>query len=318
MDRSLRHRIRSRLSGLQSENGETLFEQLCGEVARRRIHANIQMASFVAGHGDKGRDFENVPGHHKNLVGSRGQEDGLKPDDSLVGACTLGRSDVPGKIRGDVATIHDEGPKPDHIYHFCETDFPTAQQVNLRNWCERTYGTRLHILTGKTLADWLSAPDLQSVASGLLEVASIPDPVCPLHPSCPDIARDCVQPVGCAAPYASISQDRSGQSLTAFADVPAVASILEQLHPFRARLVRQALSVSDIEAVTTVWNSLPVPDQVALAILDLAVLCARRKLLEDLIPECNWSELLPPLERDKLVFKTDGGFYRVDSALRSA
>ncbi len=134
MDPSLRHRIRYRLSTLQSDNGETLFEQVCAELARRRIHVNIKMSSFVAGHGDKGRDFENVPGQDADLVGAKGREDGLEPDDSCVGACTLGRSGPPGKVRDDIQTIHTKGPKPLFVYYFCETDFPTAAQTDLRNW----------------------------------------------------------------------------------------------------------------------------------------------------------------------------------------
>ncbi len=181
MNAILRNRIRDRLSSLQSENGETLFEQVCAEIARRRFHLNINSSSFVAGHGDKGRDFENVPGHIPHLVGSKGQEDGLKPDDSFVGACTLGRSDPPGKIRGDVETIHTKGPKPKFIYYFCETDFPSATQTDLCNWCQQTYGTTLKILTGKTLADWLAEPDLAS-ALDLLGLAALPPPRCVLPP----------------------------------------------------------------------------------------------------------------------------------------
>jgi hypothetical protein len=170
MDTNLRNLIRDRLSRLQADNGETLFEQVCAEIARRRIHANIKMSSFVAGHGDKGRDFENVPGHDPHLVGSRGQEDHLKPADTIVGACTLGRSDPSAKIRGDVKTIHAQGPRPTAIFYFCETDFPTAQQTAMSQWCKQTYGTDLHILTGTTLSDWLSEADL-TVALNLLGLA---------------------------------------------------------------------------------------------------------------------------------------------------
>jgi tetratricopeptide (TPR) repeat protein len=181
MDTNLRNLIRDRLSRLQADNGETLFEQVCAEIARRRIHANIKMSSFVAGHGDKGRDFENVPGHDSHLVGSRGQEDNLKPDDTIVGACTLGRSDPPAKIRSDVQTIHTKGPRPTLIYYFCETDFPTAQQTDLSQWSKQTYGIGLHILTGNTLSDWLSEADL-AVALNLLGLAAAPAPRCVLPP----------------------------------------------------------------------------------------------------------------------------------------
>ncbi|HEY9419977.1 MAG TPA: tetratricopeptide repeat protein, partial [Thermoanaerobaculia bacterium] len=184
MDTSLRNRVRERLSRLQSDNGETLFEQVCAEIARRRIHANIKMSSFVAGHGDKGRDFENVPGYDPLLVGSRGKEDGLRPDDTIVGACTLGRSrsDPSDKIRSDVLTIHEKGPKPQVIYYFCETDFPTATQTKLCNWSAQTYGTRLHIVTGNTLSDWLSEADLAAALNLLGLAANPPAPRCVLPP----------------------------------------------------------------------------------------------------------------------------------------
>ncbi len=179
MDASLRNLIRYRLSKLQSDNGEALFKQVCAEIARRRIHANIKMSSFVAGHGDKGRDFENVPGYDPDLVGRRGKEDGLRPYDAIVGACTLGRKDPVDKIRGDLRTIHDKGPKPDAVYCFCETDFPAAEQMVLRNWSQKTYGTALHILTGNTLSDWLCEADL-AAALNLLGLSALPAPRCVL------------------------------------------------------------------------------------------------------------------------------------------
>lgn len=76
MDPGLQHHIRYRLSTLQSVNGETLFEQVCAEIARRRIHASIKMSSFVVGHCDKGRDFEKGPGQDADLVDAKGREDG--------------------------------------------------------------------------------------------------------------------------------------------------------------------------------------------------------------------------------------------------
>ncbi len=185
MDASLRNRIRHRLSSLQSDNGEALFEQVCAEIARRRIHANIKKSSFVAGHGDKGRDFENVPGNNPGLVGSQGKADGIKPTDTIVGACTLGgarkRSDLDRKIRSDVQTIHDKGSKPDAIYYFCEADFPTADQTDLEKWSQTTHGTPLRILTGNTLSDWLCEADL-AAALQLLGLSALPAPRCVLPP----------------------------------------------------------------------------------------------------------------------------------------
>jgi hypothetical protein len=51
MGRNLRNRMRQHLSTLQSDNGEALFELLRAEIARRRIHANVKLSGFVAGHG---------------------------------------------------------------------------------------------------------------------------------------------------------------------------------------------------------------------------------------------------------------------------
>jgi tetratricopeptide (TPR) repeat protein len=181
MNMSFRNLVRQRLRSLQSDNGETLFEQVCAEIARRRIHRNVKMSSFVAGHGDKGRDFENVPGYDPLLVGLRGQKDGLKPDDAIVGACTLGRSDPESKIRADVQTIHNKGPKPKAIYYFCETDFPTALQIDLSRWSEQTYGTNLYIITGNTLSEWLAEVDL-TLPLKRLGLAAPPIPRCVLPP----------------------------------------------------------------------------------------------------------------------------------------
>lgn len=56
MDSQFGHQIRKRLGRLQSENGEQLFEIICLESARKRIHKNFQMTNNIAGHGDEGRD----------------------------------------------------------------------------------------------------------------------------------------------------------------------------------------------------------------------------------------------------------------------
>ena len=170
MDDALRNRIRERLGHLQSENGEALFEKVCAELARKRIHANIRMNAFVAGHGDRGRDFENIPGQALDLVMSLGREHGVSPSTQIVFACTLGRTRLSNKIKKDIDVIHAEGPKPDYIYHFCETDFPTAEQTALRLWCEREYDTRLEILTGNTIADVLAEVDLLSIARDQLRI----------------------------------------------------------------------------------------------------------------------------------------------------
>ncbi len=174
MDDALRNRIRERLGHLQSENGEALFEKVCAELARKRIHANIRMNAFVAGHGDRGRDFENIPGQSLDLVMSLGREHGVSPSTQIVFACTLGRTRLSNKIKKDIDVIHAEGPKPDYIYHFCEIDFPTADQTELRLWCERKYNTRLEILTGNTIADVLAEADLLSIARDQLRIALEP------------------------------------------------------------------------------------------------------------------------------------------------
>jgi len=179
-----RNQIRERLGRLQTENGELLFETLCGELARKRIHANIRMACLTAGHGDRGRDFENIPGHVDHLMGSHGREYGLKPDSQIVGACTLGRSDPKAKIKHDVQTIHSKGPKPEYIYHFCEADVPSADQTVLRQWCKNEYDTHLEILIGDTIADWLAEPDLAIVAQ-ILGVTVTPYRFEPVRPDLP-------------------------------------------------------------------------------------------------------------------------------------
>ncbi|MDP2833067.1 MAG: tetratricopeptide repeat protein [Pseudomonadota bacterium] len=169
MNGVLRNSIRERLGRLQSDNDEALFEEVCAELARIRIHANIRRSAFVAGHGDRGRDFENIPGSSPELVKALGQENGVVPNDRIVFACTLGRVKPKDKVKSDVHTIHEKGPKLDWIFHFCETDFPTAEQTELRKWCADTYGTHLEILTGNVIADLLAEPDLVS-ARRLLEV----------------------------------------------------------------------------------------------------------------------------------------------------
>jgi len=169
MDRVLRHSIRGRLGRLQAENGEALFEKVCAELARIRIHANIKPSVLVAGHGDRGRDFENIPSSNPELVRSLGQEHGVQPDDSIVFACTLGRTGPKVKIENDIVTIHEKGRWPDRIYHFCETDFPSAHQTELCQWCAETYNTKLEILTGEVIADLLAESDLGS-ARRMLEV----------------------------------------------------------------------------------------------------------------------------------------------------
>ncbi len=317
MHRPLRQQIRFRLNALQSDNEETLFEQVCAAVARVRIHRNIKMSGFVAGHGDKGRDFENVPGFVPAVVGSRGKADGLSPDDSVVGACTLGSSDIPRKIRNDVREIHAAGPKPDRIYHFCESErlLAAPKQIELRDWCLQTYDTHLHIITGNTLADWLCDDDLVPIAQGLLGVGFAPGPGLQLAGiGDPDPSRP---QLGSASNlYIGAGDSSLGRARITFTSLPAEDLIIRTLDPFQAHLVRKNLKLSKEEAVAAVWEGLPSAQQNAFALLEQAIFLTKREYLELLIPEHDWAGLLSTWKDAGWVSAKETGFYSIVDALR--
>ncbi|WP_146057730.1 hypothetical protein [Streptomyces sp. SM10] len=121
-------RIRFALGILGESNSHHEFEALCLGLARRRITSNLLSATGpVAGGGDQGRDAES---HWSDIPRERCPTSlfaSLASAQKVVMACTIQSTDIPGKIRKDLASICGQGKPVDRVIYFTVTAVPDQE-----------------------------------------------------------------------------------------------------------------------------------------------------------------------------------------------
>jgi hypothetical protein len=168
--RELSNYIRFQLQRqLPAENGAHTFENICREVARKRIASNIIPATGPVGSGgDAGRDFET---YRSYLPGELEEHEGfvaLVSDGALAFACTLQKDDVEQKFANDVQKIIASEDPFDRVYAMCAVDFPVGKRNKLKQKIKQLHGIKLEVLDGQWVADQLAAPELFWVAQTYL------------------------------------------------------------------------------------------------------------------------------------------------------
>ncbi|MFI1928671.1 hypothetical protein [Streptomyces sp. NPDC020377] len=169
----LEKRIRFALSILGESNSHHEFEALCLGLARRRITSNLLPATGpVSSGGDQGRDAEshwtNIPRELPNtscfvaLASAR----------RVVMACTIQSTDVPGKIRKDLASICGQGTPVERVIYFTVSAVPTRKRHDLIGEAARTHQVELDIWDAAALALHLADHDLFYLAVQYLHLAS--------------------------------------------------------------------------------------------------------------------------------------------------
>jgi hypothetical protein len=149
----LEKRIRFALSILGESNSHHEFEALCLGLARRRITSNLLPATGpVSSGGDQGRDAES---HWSNIPREPpGTSLFASPASTqrVVVACTIQATDIPGKIRKDLASICGQGTPVDRVIYFTVTAVPARKRHDLIDEAARTHQVELEIWDAAALA----------------------------------------------------------------------------------------------------------------------------------------------------------------------
>src|SRR6267378_5584806 len=94
--------VRFALSQLSGRNGHHEFEQLCFQLARRRVYPNVIPATGpVSAGGDQGKDFETYTVGDVMPVGTKSNFFARASSEKVVFACSLEKN-VQGKIKADL------------------------------------------------------------------------------------------------------------------------------------------------------------------------------------------------------------------------
>jgi hypothetical protein len=207
--------IHFQLDQMSARNEHHRFEEVCFRVARRRLSSNVKLASGpVSAGGDQGRDVESfVTWLPEQLPHAKGYVARVS-DKPVIVACTLQKTDLPAKVKADVAKICEEptreeevaadqpadpapftaadqapagaadveseispGPRSPYIAFCSVVSIPTAKQHELQQWARDTYGAHLEIFDGLVLSSMLAEFDLVWVAQEYLDLPSqlVPD-----------------------------------------------------------------------------------------------------------------------------------------------
>ncbi|VVJ19619.1 Uncharacterised protein [Amycolatopsis camponoti] len=156
---------------LSGENGHHSFEDLCRQVAKRRIASNVLPATGpVSAGGDQGRDFETFRTYLAEELPFALGFLALASQDVVIFACTIQRDKLKAKFEGDIKAICTQGTRVDRIYIFAAAEVPVRLRHDLEVWAQDQYEVGLEIIDGLALAEFLAEPDLYWVAQQYLRL----------------------------------------------------------------------------------------------------------------------------------------------------
>lgn len=169
----LEKRIRFALSTLGESNSHHEFEALCLGLARRRITSNLLPATGpVSSGGDQGRDAESHWSNIPRELPDTSLFASLASTQRVVMACTIQSTDIPGKIRKDLASICGQGTPVDRVIYFTVTAVPTRKRHDLIEEAAQTHQVELEIWDAAALALHLADYDLFYLAVQYLHLPS--------------------------------------------------------------------------------------------------------------------------------------------------
>ncbi|MFE1193485.1 tetratricopeptide repeat protein [Streptomyces olivaceoviridis] len=172
----IRELVRFALHTMGERNAHHEFERLCLEVARRRLVSNLLLATGpVNSGGDQGRDGESFwtalvhPPHPP-----ASEFAALASPQRVVLACTIQRTNVPAKVRKDLAAINGQGRAVDRVLYFTVAPVPVAARHALQREAREVHDVELDVFDAVALTDFLTAPDLIHLAQRHLGLPSLP------------------------------------------------------------------------------------------------------------------------------------------------
>jgi hypothetical protein len=124
--------IRFIINNLGDDNGHHTFEQVCLQVAIRRIASNVLPASGpVSAFGDQGRDFETF----RTFLASGMRETSgfvaLQSTQVIAFACTIQCERLKTKLEADLRAICGQGTPVDRVVFFVSTAVPVGLRHRL-------------------------------------------------------------------------------------------------------------------------------------------------------------------------------------------
>lgn len=275
------------INSLGDDNGHHTFEQVCLQVAIRRIASNVLPASGpVSAFGDQGRDFETF---RTFLAGGMRQTSGfaaLQSTQVIAFACTIQRERLKTKLEADLRAICGQGTPVDQVVFFVSSTVPVGLRHRVEAVARNEYGVTVTIVDGVALASMLSQPDLYWIAQQYLH---LPGELAPSEPlATVRVLRGHVGPVVAVA-WSPDGQRviTTGQDRTARLWNPATGQ-LQHVLAHRSLVARMAWS-PDGRYVATASESGFSGGQVRIWSPDSGTLCRRLDGHADSIESLAWS-----------------------------
>ena len=160
--------IRFQLSELGGTNGHHEFEQLCFQLARKRIYPNvIPSTGPVSAGGDQGSDFETFetgPGGCSPFFAEAS-------DGKVVFACSL-EANYKKKIKSDVATIAKAHSSPAKVVFFSSGKIAVGPRHKLQEYAKGAHGIELEVFDRFAISELLADPEVFWIATRFLSIPS--------------------------------------------------------------------------------------------------------------------------------------------------
>lgn len=172
--------IQFRLQEMAGRNEHHKFEEIATRIARKRISANILIATGPVGAGgDQQRDAESYTTHIPDELPYSSGFSASASKAPVAIACTVQKDRLKAKVLADLAGICDESAAPvAHVAFFSVHSIAAAVTHELQRTARDRYGITLDVFSGPDIATILAEPDLVWIARHYLELPSslVPSP----------------------------------------------------------------------------------------------------------------------------------------------
>jgi hypothetical protein len=160
------------LSQLAGENGHHKFENLCFQLARRRIYSNVIPATGpVSAGGDQGADFETYRVGEVLPMAPKSAFFARVAQEKVVFACSLEKN-VPKKIREDLSAAAQFPEKVERVVFFSNWEVPIGKRHTLQEFASDRYGLALEIFDARAISGLLADSEVFWIAQAYLSIPS--------------------------------------------------------------------------------------------------------------------------------------------------
>jgi len=160
------------LSQLGGENGHHEFEQLCFQLARRRIYSNLIPATGpVSAGGDQGADFETYQVGQVMPIGQSSPFFGRVAQEKVIFACSIEKN-FSRKVKEDLVAAAQFPEKVERVVFLSNWDIPVGKRHKLQEYASKTHGIFLDIFDARAISEWLADHELFWIAQEYLSIPS--------------------------------------------------------------------------------------------------------------------------------------------------